>query len=279
MNLLRNGFLILTLAVFSLNAQGANKVDVAKAKAEAAKKAADDAAKRAEEAKKAAEAAKKAAEERAKKEKEDKEKEKDKDKDKDKDKGKDRQAAYAKALAEATAEDRLNSSQRFDVEFDFASFRQIGRSDHLQKDKSGKVAPIYEGVDLFASGLKSSYKSEGMEAIEHEAKYFNAHLRSGMKPDGLKALHNCEAVAIKALESNAKVVLVAKNVPRHSLFVTEREMLLHYGYEKFMARLMKDKSKKVSLKKFLDEIDDLMAPRAAIILNSDNIQLSCEIKQ
>ncbi len=97
-----------------------------------------------------------------------------------------------------------------------------------------------------------------------------------MSPEGIAIFDNCLDLAENSMEAGKSFRIVAKSVPHHTIFMTERELLIRYGYDRFLSRLKHEKKKYQSVKKFMNSIDDELIPRGSVGLNTDKIDLSCE---
>lgn len=294
-------FIIASVLTFAIGANAQNKSAKSKDSA-TAQKAADDAKKaadaKAEAEKKASEAklaaAKKAAEAKAEAEKKALAKKQEEDKKaKDKIEAAAKKAAaeklaaeekekkkspYERAMEEAIAEDKISALQKYDVVLDMAGFSHMIRSNGLRKDKQGKVFLSFEAADLHSSKFNGSYSSAGQEEKSSIAKdRFQVYMKTNLNPVGLSVFQKCREMAETSMSSNQEVRISAKDVPHHTLFFTERELLRHYGYEKFLSRLNGQKKKYMSVKKFMNSIDDELIPRSRIGLNLDKLNVVCEL--
>jgi len=174
----------------------------------------------------------------------------------------------------------VNAVQKFDFDIDLSSLSQIVLDDGYTKGKNNSVARS-EGFHLRSPSSSSVARSS--DATVHKAAHKNSYLRivsSHLNSKGREIMEDCRKKSMEAFSSGQRLIFQVDAMPRHSVFVTQYEMMRHYGVEWFNNRFLvqKDQREKMAAPhKALAEIETKMQIRSNVGVNVDRHPGSCQV--
>lgn len=191
---------------------------------------------------------------------------------------------FDKTLSEARIEDKKNSVQTYDIQADMNFVQNMHVTDnYIRKSNKNFSISRSRNLSIFSANvLLQIGNSEG--GISEKKPYYSATLFARFDNESaMVVIADCEKKAMESMLGKGKFIIIAKDTPRVAMIKTQVEVLMSWGYEKFVNRFFRsadDKKNLMPLRKFLKTLDDKIETRngSTIDLNN-NGQVQCLLDQ